>query len=50
MGDNECLSLDPTGICYGDPEKSQQSIIDLNQVRDIKHMKNPMKENCKKTL
>ena len=32
MGDNQCLSMDPDGICYGDAEKTDQTVDTIDQV------------------
>jgi hypothetical protein len=33
MGDNQCLSMDPDGICYGDAEKTDQTVATIDQVK-----------------
>ena len=32
MGDNQCLSMDPDGICFGTAEESDQTITTIDQV------------------
>ena len=32
MGDNSCLSMEPDGVCYGDADKTDQTISSFDQV------------------
>jgi ferredoxin len=32
MGDNHCLSMDPDGVCYGDADKTVQTVTEIDQV------------------
>ena len=32
MGDNHCLTMDPDGICFGDADKTLQTVESIDQV------------------